>query len=370
MHIERVEVIPFRIPLRNIVSFSTGALDAAEHVLVAVTDTDGRTGYAEAPPRPMIYGETVASIVAAYKNVLAPMCIGKRPFELARLENAASGLVRNETARGALELACFDLYARQLGVSCHQLLGGYERSARLSVLLTYGSGEELIAEAHALSERFGISAFRLKVGFDVRAEIRACQALRRSVGDSVDLSVDANHGYDEFAAREFAHACRDLGLLWFEEPVPAEHLFARSRLAANPDIPILADESAPNPGDAATQLLVGRANAICLKVLRTGILNSNRIRGLCESLGVPIVMGSQGESGIGTMIVASYAAAFPSTSRYPTESGILFHLEDDLLVEPVAPIDGRIHINNRPGWGFEIDPGKLERYCLSREQYA
>ncbi|MEZ4584071.1 MAG: hypothetical protein R3A10_20950 [Caldilineaceae bacterium] len=42
------------------------------HVLVRVFLRDGSSGVAEAPPRPTIYGETVASIRAVIEEELAP----------------------------------------------------------------------------------------------------------------------------------------------------------------------------------------------------------------------------------------------------------------------------------------------------------
>ena len=45
--IDRIETIPFRIPLTSPVAFATGLLEAAEHVLVRVVDSDGAVGLAE-----------------------------------------------------------------------------------------------------------------------------------------------------------------------------------------------------------------------------------------------------------------------------------------------------------------------------------
>ena len=362
MRIEHVEAIPFRLPMNTTVSFATGVISSAEHVLVRVRDSEGRVGLAEATPRPMIYGETVASVLAAYRDFLAPLSIGRYPWELSKMEAAATGLVRNETARASLELACWDLYARQLGTSCHRLLGAHVDTVRLSLLLAQSGAAALVDEARGYAACFGVSAFRIKVGLDLRKDIANCEALRVAFGDAALLSVDANHGYDASEARAFAHACRDLGLAWFEEPCPAEHLLDRARLVQEAGLPILADESVTNPGEVAREILAGRASAICLKVTRSGILNSNRIRSFCESLGVPLVMGTQGESGIGTHAVAAHAASSALTSRYPMESGMLFHMADDLLAEKLMPIDGRIRLTERPGWGAEIDPDKLAHY--------
>ena len=315
--------------------------------------------------RPMIYGETVASIVAAYGDFLSPACIGKFPWELSKIEQDCLNLVRNETARGSLDLACWDLWAKQLEVPCHRLLGGHADSVSVSVLLGHGNATEVVEEAQGYAEKYGISSFRAKVGINLKADIAACVALRRAFGSDVLLSVDANHGFNSAEARSFAHACRELDLLWFEEPCPVEDLFGRARLVQSDLIPTLADESVTSPAESAREILSGRATAISIKVARTGILNSNRIRGFCESLNVPVVMGTQGETGLGTLAVAAYSASSASTCRYPMESGILLQLTDDLLAEPLVPGEGKITLTDQPGWGGVIDPNKLQRYRLA-----
>jgi len=59
MKITGVEARPFRIPLKMVTKWATGSQDAAEHVLIKITTDEGITGYAEAPPRPTIYGESI-----------------------------------------------------------------------------------------------------------------------------------------------------------------------------------------------------------------------------------------------------------------------------------------------------------------------
>ena len=63
MKITKIEAIPFSIPYRKPLSFASGQVTDAAHVLVRVHTDDGLVGTAEAPPRPFTYGETQASIV-------------------------------------------------------------------------------------------------------------------------------------------------------------------------------------------------------------------------------------------------------------------------------------------------------------------
>jgi L-alanine-DL-glutamate epimerase-like enolase superfamily enzyme len=136
-------------------------------------------------------------------------------------------------------------------------------------------------------------------------------------------------------------------------------------VAREGSLTVLGDESVPGPGDVSREVLAGRCAAISLKVGRSGYLDADRIRGFCESAGVPILSGSQGESSVGTLACLAYAAAHPSTVRYPSELSYFLKLEADLLTEPLTVRDGRLAVPDRPGNGVEIDDRTLDRYRMS-----
>ena len=72
LHITQIKPTTFRLPMHGELRWGKAStLAEARHVLVQVTLSDGSTGYAEAPPRPTIYGETVYSITSIIEHELA-----------------------------------------------------------------------------------------------------------------------------------------------------------------------------------------------------------------------------------------------------------------------------------------------------------
>jgi L-alanine-DL-glutamate epimerase-like enolase superfamily enzyme len=64
--IAQIETTIFRLPMHGALRWGKhSSMEEARHVLVKVTLSDGSEGYAEAPPRPTIYGETSESIVGS-----------------------------------------------------------------------------------------------------------------------------------------------------------------------------------------------------------------------------------------------------------------------------------------------------------------
>jgi L-alanine-DL-glutamate epimerase-like enolase superfamily enzyme len=361
--IERIEAIPFRIPMSGAVAWGGPTLASAEHVLVRVTDSDGATGTAEAIPRISIYGETVGSVLAVYETELRPRFCGRAVWDRERFWNELDGVVANHTAKGAFDLALADLLCRRLGVSCHRWLGGYAPEHAVTAVLGFGRPDEVEAECRQLRDEHGIRGFKLKAGHGLDNDVATIAAVRRDQPDAL-IYVDANHGFDQLQALEFGRRVRDLGVAWVEEPVPADQVLGRQRVAESGLLNVFGDESCTTPGEVGREVLAGRAHLVSMKIARTGYLGSDQIRGFCETVGAPIVIGSQGDSGIGTLTSLAYAAAHRSTTRYPGEYAWFLRLTDDLLAEPLRIEGGVLRVREAPGNGVEIDEAKLDHYRM------
>src|ERR1700751_4463218 len=137
MKISRIETIPFAIPYRKPLRFASGAVTAAEHVLVRVHTDDGLTGTAEAPPRPYTYGETQASVVAVMHQLFAPAITGLSPLDREAIHTRLNQTVGNPTAKAAIDMAAWDVIGQALGVPVAQLLGGYTDRMRVAHMLGF-----------------------------------------------------------------------------------------------------------------------------------------------------------------------------------------------------------------------------------------
>jgi L-alanine-DL-glutamate epimerase-like enolase superfamily enzyme len=365
MKLTNIEVIPFSIPYKRIVSFGNVKQTHAEHVLVRVRTDGGLVGQAEAPARPFVYGESQTSIVTAIRNWFTPAIQGLDALRVEAIYERMTGIAGNHAARGAIDLAVWDIIGKALGQPCRILLGGYTTSLRASELLNYGEPAQMVAHAVQMQQRYGISAFKIKTGRAVKLDVAACTAIRKSLPDA-ELYIDANHGWTADEAIQFARQTAELGLSFYEEPSPAEDRIGRRRFNQTAGIPVGGDESCTRLSDAARELTDGIAHMISIKTARTGFTESRRILGLCEGLSAPVVMGSQGDSMVGTLGTLNFGAAFRLSSIRPAEVTNFLELADDLLTNPLVIADGRLIATDAPGLGLEIDEGKLNRYRIDR----
>jgi L-alanine-DL-glutamate epimerase-like enolase superfamily enzyme len=361
--ITAIEAIPYAIPYRKPLRFASGEILAAEHVLVRVHTDSGLVGQADAPPRPFTYGETQASVTSVIRDLFAPAITGVGILEREVVHARMNRTVANPVAKAAIDMAIWDAIGQSLDVSVSELLGGYTDRLRVSHMVGFAPPEQMVAEAQRIRDEYGITTFKVKVGRDpFTDDVAAVRALREALGPDIELYIDGNRGW---TARDSARALRqmaDLDLTFAEELCPADDVLGRRWLVSQSTIPMFADESVARLGEVTRELLGGSATGISIKTSRTGFTTSQRLIGLCEGLGVEVVIGNQIDTQIGSLCSAAFGAAFPITARRPAELSNFLDQSDDLLAEPLEIADGELRVRQGPGLGIDIDEDKLAHY--------
>ncbi len=363
MKITKVEAIPFAIPYLHPLKFASGAVHVAEHILVRVHGEDGVIGQAEAPPRPFTYGETQASIKAVVEGIFAPQIIGLDILDREKVQTRINRTVGNPCAKGALDIALWDLIGKSLGVPVNRLLGGYTDRLRVSHMIGFDTPERMVDVAQSCVETYGITTFKVKVGRNpYQLDIEVCRALRRHFGDKVDLYIDGNRGWSSADSARALRAMADLDLLFAEELNPADDVMGRRWLVRQARIPFFADESVSRPAEVVRELLDGSATAVSIKTARTGFTQSQRVLYLAESLGVETYIGNQIDGQLGTMASLVFGASYRATAVRAAELSNYLDMSDDLLTDPLQIKDGHMQLRDLPGLGVTVDESKLSHY--------
>ena len=361
VRITAVEAIPFAVPYRRPAGFASGTVTAADNVLVRIHTDTGLVGHAEAQPRPYTYGETQASIVHTVGATLAGLLVGLNPLDTEVVSERCGRVAGNQVARGAVDLAVWDLVGKVLERPCHSLLGGYAADVTAAYMVSFGAPEEMAEDALDLHERLGVGTFKVKVGREPALDVAAVRAVREALPDA-DLYVDANRGWTYDAALRAGDALIDLGVRAIEEPISVDDRAGRLRLADRWAVPLVGDESCISLAHVDRALEEGAVRAVSVKTARTGFTESRRILDLCLARNVPVVVGSQYEGATGALATIGFAAAFAATAGHAAEVANFLDLADDLVVSPPEIRDGRASAPDAPGLGVEIDEERLQHY--------
>ena len=192
------------------------------------------------------YGSSVIESFA--KHLFATCLLGQSSFDITRLNRRMARAVRNDGRRGIaamaismLDASLWDLKARLLGCSLSQLLGKARDQA-----LVYGSGGFTSYSSKQLRRQLagwaeaGIGMVKMKVGSTPSADHERVKTARDSIGEDVELFVDANGAYGARQALRMAEIFREQRVSWFEEPVSSDHLdqmrFVRERTPAGMEV--------------------------------------------------------------------------------------------------------------------------------------
>ncbi|MCU1495028.1 MAG: mandelate racemase/muconate lactonizing protein [Acidimicrobiaceae bacterium] len=180
---------------------------------------------------------------------LKPLVIGADPRQIRRNATSLYERVANEgghvhrTAIAGIEVACWDLLGKSLGVPIHQLLGGQVREHvpcyANGWYRTERSPESFAAAAVAALEK-GFMALKFDPlgtarGFFAPGELEASReivrAVRSSVGRGVRLLIDLHARLAPSEAVAMIDSCSDLDIFWWEEPTTREREEPTSEVA-------------------------------------------------------------------------------------------------------------------------------------------
>jgi L-alanine-DL-glutamate epimerase-like enolase superfamily enzyme len=361
VRIAAVEAIPFSVPYRRHAQFASGTVTSADNVLVRVHSDAGLIGQAEAQPRPYTYGETQASIVHTVRGALADLLAGIDPLRTELIAERCARIAGNYVARGAVDLAVWDLVGQLLDLPCHTLLGGFAADVAVAHMLSFGEPAAMAEEALTMHERLGVSTFKVKVGRRPELDVAATSAIRDAL-PAADLYVDANRGWSLQDALAAGDELIELGVRAIEEPISVEDRAGRRRLAERWTVPLVGDESCISLAHVDRALEEGAVGMVSVKTARTGFTESRRILDLCLARSTPIVVGSQYEGALGAAATVSFAAAFAATAGQPAEITNFLDLADDLIVRPPEIADGRATAPDAPGLGIAVDEERLRHY--------
>lgn len=343
--ISKITTKPFRLQMRGNLSWGQhGKLERLEHVLVRVETTDGHVGYAEAPARPTIYGETPQSIEAIISQHLAPKLIGVDIDDEAKLWSVLHSVANNHTARGALDIALCESRAKANGSTLFEVTKGGQEKIRASFILGISDLETMTKEARSVFDA-GVSVFKIKIGRDAKHDEQIVKALQYEFSSTdVILYADANEGLSADTAAKDLERLAKLGLAYVEEPLPVHSIKARAQLKRENILPIIADDSCFTLKDLTRELDFDTFDILNIKTARTGFTESNRMLELAKKANKGVMIGSQAGSGLGTYHAALFASKDGVT--HPSELSFTLKLLEDVLEKPISFKDGFVRLES------------------------
>ncbi len=256
-------------------------------------------------------------------------------------------------AAAGLDMAAWDTLAKAAGLPLCVLLGGSIGPVRAynSNGLWLKEPAAVAMEAIELREEGGFGGLKLRLGRDhIRDDIRTIDAVRKTVGDDMQLMVDFNQGLDFAEALQRCHAIDDLGLAWIEEPIVYDNMDGYVRLAAEIDTPIQIGENFYGPRDLHKALRRKACDLVMPDFMRIGgVTGWLRAAGIAGAAGVPMSTHLYPE-------IAAHMMRVTETAHWLEWQD----WADPILQKPYEIKGGHLHIPDVPGVGLNWNEDTVE----------
>ncbi len=164
MKIADIQLGMLRVPLKTPFKTALRTVETIEDVVVLVHTDSGHIGYGEAPATAPITGDTHGSIVEAIERFIKPRLLGADVADLNRLTGLIQGaLQHNSSAKAAVEIAAYDLWAQLYGAPLYRMLGGGTPAISTDITISVDAIDKMVADALSALAR-GFAALKIKVG--------------------------------------------------------------------------------------------------------------------------------------------------------------------------------------------------------------
>lgn len=359
--IAHIDVIPIRAPRKEPVHSGLNRNDpvcASEFGILRIETQSGLEGLGEIS---ITFPRIGHSLCHAATHLIGPALIGRdclaRPQVLTEIDRLLAGELSAPYLRAAFEMALLDLAGKYYQVPLYQLLGGRMRDR---IPLAWGiyqkSPDQMAADACAGIEN-GFHAIKLKVGRALEDDLAAVHAVSAAVGGDRPLRLDANGAWSSVAeaARAIEAFAAAAPIAWIEQPLPRHDLDGLRLLRQRTSVPIMADESCQSLRDAYDLARAQAADVFNVYVVEAGGLGpAAAIFAFAGAVGIPCILGSQAEMGIGTAACAHLAVAVPELPFACETFGPLRYQRD--IVAPAIPIaKGYLTPPDGPGLGVSLN---------------
>ena len=255
-------------------------------------------------------------------------------------------------ALSAVDVALWDIVGKRADLPLHRLWGNCQ-----STIEAYGSGcwrglgrDGMIERARQFTD-MGLSAIKMQVAHlrPWREDVKNVAAMRDALGDDVEIMIDVNMGWSADTAIQAGARIDEYDPYWLEEPVVCEDFAGYQRTAAALKTRVVGGESHFTRFDMRPFFAEPSSPILQPDHQRGGLTELRKIAAVADTWGISIAPHLFHELTIHVL------ASIPNASYAE-----YMDWNDDIWVEPLLPVDGKLTAPERAGHGVEFKPELLK----------
>ncbi len=367
MKIESVELREVSIPLAS--PFETSGWREEEKTCIIVRLQGGsESGFGECAVSrgPWYSYETLTSAWHILEDYVVPVVVGKDFGKPGKILDEMASIRGHNMAKASVEMAFWDLLAKEKKVSLSKMLGGASQTIVSGVSIGLQKTREKLVDS---VEKYLEQGYRrIKIKIKPGRDIDLVAAVREEFPDT-PLMVDANGAY---GPRESGTLARldPFELLMIEQPFAWDDLVEHARLQKMIRTPVCLDESVAGLNDLESALALESCRVLNIKPARVGGLTvAKMIHDVCLGRKIPVWCGGLLETGVGRAHNVALASLPGFVMPNDISASSRYFKEDIVKPEFRLKADGTIAVPTGPGIGVEVLEDRLEEHTRKVKEF-
>ncbi len=366
--IKKIDIFTLKIPLKKPVKMAGITIDSAENLFIKITNQNNNYGWGEASSAPTMTGEFSQGMFSAalfLKNILINNTL-KSLDDLKVLKY--NPLYENKGTKSAFEIALLDLIAKEHKIPLFQLFTPDAKRHSIPIIKMVAGktiSEEVDDFKKALDE--GFTKFKIKVGSnDPKTDLKRCSKISKIGNDHCFFSADANEGYSFRDATEFAKNAKEVGVSFFEQPIPANEKEKISEITTSSSVPTCSDEGVHSINDVIEIGKKSITSGLSLKTIKLGgAYEVYKCGEKANELGLNInLSGKVAETSIASFAISHVAQAITQANWDLSITNQ--YLTNDPVTKILPISNGRINFKKTIGLGTELDMNKASKLIQNK----
>ena len=288
----------------------------------------------------VLIGENPLNSEKIWDNMWQPKLVGRRGITT----RIISGI----------DIALWDLKGKISGLPLSKLLGGFTDKIPVYIAGGYyqeGKGLSDLASEMEEAVQLGANAVKMKIGgVSIKDDVERVRVVRETLGDKIDLMVDANCAYKRYDAIKIAKEIEKYDIFWFEEPINPDDYKGHKIISQSTSIPIATGENEYTKFGFRDLIEQGNVSILQPDVLiMGGVTEFMKVAAMSQAHEIPIAPhGSQD-------VHIHLVTAIPNGLILEYYAGATDPMYGKTFKYNLDVRDGYVHVPDRSGFGIEIN---------------
>lgn len=350
---------------------------------VKITSSDGISGWGEADHD---YPKLTSAVI---EEICKPIVIGQDPFNSEFLwhqmyfkgEDAGNtGLLPGAIA--GVDNAIWDLKGKLLNMPVHRISGGFYKE-KVRVYGSFGRGDnpktrkgpdkmaekasEFVSQGYkTIKARMQIRQLNVDPDFDDTFEV--IKAIRKAVGDDIEIFVDYNNGYTPAKAITLTKKLVEhFNISAIEEPVSYHDYEGLRQVVEAVDIPVMAGEHEFNRFQMRDLITIGKVDFINADVIKAGGFSECRKVAYMAHAFDKFIMTHNTRPTLATAMSLQLVASIPNAARVQEYAGARPEMGlGNLFENHLEFVNGYLTVPTSPGLGLIVNEAEMQKNKLNK----